>query len=109
MVKVKYVLGVALAATAAWLTSVLAVQLSFPAADDRWAYVRLGLHLICKRRLGQRGRNSRHRDPRHVVTAFVAPYQFSQSAGPSAKSEAHWIAFEPDRIPRLIAEGKTVL
>ena len=43
-----------------------------------------------------------------VVTAFVAPYQLSQSSGLSAKSEAHWTAFEPDRIPRLIAEGKTV-
>ena len=110
MVKVKYVLGVALAATAAWLISVLAVQISVPAAVTVGALMlALGLTLICKRRLGQRGHKfATATILAIVVTAFVAPYQLSQSAGPSAKSEAHWIAFEPDRIPRLIAEGKTV-
>ncbi|MBN08451.1 MAG: hypothetical protein CMM45_11545 [Rhodospirillaceae bacterium] len=110
MVKIKYVLGIALAATAAWLISVLAVQISVPAAVTVGALMlALGLTLLCKRRLGQRGHKfATATILAIVVTAFVAPYQLSQSSGLSAKSEAHWIAFEPDRIPRLIAEGKTV-
>ena len=66
MVKVKYVLGVALAATAAWLISVLAVQLSFPAADDGCAYVGVGLHLNMQTSAWAARTQIRDRhDPRH--------------------------------------------
>ena len=109
MVKIKYVLGIALAATAAWLISVLAVQISVPAAVTVGALMlALGLTLICKRRLGQRGHKFATATILGiVVTAFVAPYQLSQSSGLSAKSEAHWTAFEPDKF-RASSQGKTV-
>ena len=55
MVKVKFAMGVALAATAAWLISVLAVQLTVPAAVIVGALMMaLGITLVCRRYLAQR-------------------------------------------------------
>ncbi|MDG2032921.1 MAG: protein-disulfide reductase DsbD family protein [Rhodospirillales bacterium] len=110
MVKVKYALGVALAATAAWLISVLAVQLTVSAAATVGALMMaLGITLVCRRHLAQHWRMSATAAILAiVVAAFAAPYQFSPSVDLSAKSESHWVAFEPEKIPRLVAEGKTV-
>ncbi len=110
MVKVKYFLGIALAATAAWLISVLAVQLSLGAAAIVGALmIGMGVILFGKRFMADGWLKAATVGILAVVfAAFATPYQYSPSVDLHAKSETHWVAFEPEKIPEMVATGKTV-
>lgn len=111
-IRLKKVLGGALALTAFWLISVLAVQVSVSgAAIISILMITLGGILV--------GRNYLPKPSRWAASiacavvalyAFVVPYQF-QDAG--AKNSAHatedyWQEFKPRAIQQLVGEGKTV-
>ena len=112
MNRMKQVLGGLLALTALWLLSVLAVQIGTTAAVIVGVLmVAIGFLLVGQRR-GQ-AFWSRAASVGLIVVilgAFAAPYQYAPAPGTDAvsKSKAHWVAFDPASIPRLVAEGKTV-
>jgi suppressor for copper-sensitivity B len=112
MNRMKQVLGGLLALTALWLLSVLAVQIGLKAAIIVGALmVAIGFLLI-----GQRHGQAFWRRAASaglvlvILGAFAAPYQYAPVADTDAvsKSNAHWVAFDPASIPRLVGEGKTV-
>jgi suppressor for copper-sensitivity B len=111
MVKVKKVLGAALAATAIWLLSVLAFQLSTTAAlVVAGLMVILGLLLVARNRLPEtRKRFASLGIVVIVLAAFWTPSNFTPSAVKiDGSKEAYWQPFAPEKIPALVAAGQTV-
>jgi len=112
MGKLRVVLGLALAGTAFWLLSVLAVQAGLAAAlAVGGAMTAAVLLLAARRRLGAGGARVA---PALVVAlvalAFVAP-ALLPSAGERAAPDAsriQWRPFDRAAIPALVADGKTV-
>jgi len=110
MIRLKQILGVALAATAIWLLSVLAVQLSLDAALLVGALMAgMGVILFAKPRLAP----SWHKAAGAglvvlALGAFWTPYAFTPSAELSSAKSNHWVKFDPAAIPKLVAEGNTV-
>ena len=112
MNRMKRVLGGLLALTALWLLSVLAVQIGMTAS------IIVGVLVVAIGILlgGQQHSQALWRRAASaglvlvILGAFAAPYHFGSlvDAKPKAKSNAHWVAFDPDAIRRLVAEGKTV-
>ena len=111
MVSVKKVLGAALAATAVWLLSVLALQLSKTAAlVVAFLMVLIGLTLIARNRSPE---NKKRLASICIITiilgAFWTPYKFTPSLIEINNSkQPYWQAFTPGIIPELIAQGKTI-
>ena len=112
MNRMKQVLGGLLALTALWLLSVLAVQTGIAAALIVGALMlAIGFLLVGQRRGQAFWRRAASTGLVVVILgAFAAPYQFVPAVDRQAVSEskAHWVAFDPASIPRLVAEGKTV-
>ena len=111
MITVKKILGAALALTAIWLLSVLAIQLSTNAALIVGALmILMGLILMARERLPENQKRLASLGIIVVVLgAFWTPYTYTPLAGPINNSkEAYWRTFEPNAIPQLVAEGKTV-
>ena len=107
----KKILGAALALTAVWLLSVLAIQLSLNAALIVGALmIAIGLVLVLRNRLPEsRQKLASLGIVIVIVGAFWTPYTYTPSATPlSSAKEAFWRPFEPNAIPALVAEGKTV-
>ncbi len=110
MVWLKAVLGVALAATAVWLMSVIATL-----AAPTTAYVvgALMVAVVAVLALG-RGRRTRLAMPGLVgalALAALATPSLLTGIGPppqTARSDTYWQPFDWARIPALVAEGKTV-
>jgi len=109
MVRLRQVLGVALAATAVWLLSVLAAVAGAPAAliiGGLMATAALGLYLAHRKQTtagiiavaGLCG-----------LLAFTVPSWMSAPAATSGGSvDEMWVKFDEAAIPGLVAEGKTV-
>jgi suppressor for copper-sensitivity B len=112
MNRMKQVLGGLLALTALWLLSVLAVQIGLTAAVIVGALmVAIGFLLVGQHRSQAFWRRAASAGLVVVILgAFAAPYQYAPVVGfeTAAKSKSHWQAFDPEAIPRLVAEGKTV-
>jgi suppressor for copper-sensitivity B len=106
MVRVKQVLGVALAATAVWLLTVLAAQRGLAPA------LTVGLLMLAAVGvIALRGRLARPLVPVAVVLlalgAFAAPAGLGSAAEEQA-AESAWAPLAPARIDGLVAEGKVV-
>lgn len=112
MIRLKQILGVALALTALWLLSVLAVQVNLVAAVViAGLMIAIGVVLAVRKRIVE---------PRRwmaaagiavfAIAAFLAPYQFrSDTSGDSSlAANSHWQKFDPAALRRLVAQGKTV-
>ena len=112
MITLKKILGLALALTAIWLLSVLAVQLSLNAALIVGALMAaIGLALYMLRYMNEGGRKAVVLGVVVMVLAsFWTPYSYSSSVDRERVSvdKAFWTKFYPNAIPRLVAEGKTV-
>ncbi len=110
MVRVKQIMGVALAATAVWLLSVIAVQVSLGAALVLGAMMAaLGAVFQLRRSLSEARRwVSGALIAGLVAGAFFVPGQFEPGPAASAEAKAHWQPFDAAAIPRLVADGKTV-
>jgi suppressor for copper-sensitivity B len=112
MNRMKQVLGLALATTAVWLLSVLAAQIGLTAAlIVGGLMVAIGILLVGRDRGTPIWRRAATAGLVVVIVgAFAAPYQFAPLPGgvQVSKYASHWRAFDPDAIPRLVAEGKTV-
>jgi suppressor for copper-sensitivity B len=113
MVAVKRVLAVALLATGGWLLSVLAAHVGTAAAMGVGALTGL---LIAGIALSARAAPAWRRAGPAVavaaaVAAFAAPSLLPrQPSDPAATVAAgRWAPFEPERIPELVAAGKTVV
>ncbi len=111
MVRVKQVLGFLLAATAAWLLSVLWVQSgSAVALVTAVALVILSGLLLAR----HRGLSSRIAGPAlaaAAIVAFAAPAWWPQSPSEPAtthEADALWQPFDEAAIAALVAEGRTV-
>jgi suppressor for copper-sensitivity B len=111
MITLKKVLGSALAVTAIWLLSVLAFQLSTNAALVVGALmIAMGVILFARKRLPE----SRQKAASAIIVviilgAFWTPYSYTPLAAPLETSkQAYWQSFEPEKIPVLVAAGKTV-
>ena len=108
----KKILGAALAATAIWLLSVLAIQLSTSAALIVGVLmIAMGLVLVLRNRLSE----SRQKLASLgiivvIIGAFWTPYTYTPSAAllNASMKEAYWHPFAPETIPGHVAEGKTV-
>jgi suppressor for copper-sensitivity B len=110
MLVVKKVLAIALVATAAWLLSVLAFQVSFEAAYFLAAVMAVVIGvLFVGPRLPER--------MRPVATAVVLLMGFASFAAPqlggavsenAAVDDSIWRPFDPAAIPLLVADGKVV-
>ncbi len=108
MVTLRRVLGAALAATAAWLLSVLAGQVS-PAAALLAAALLLGLGLA----LGLRAHRRRPLGAALVaglaLAALALPAGFAPSGRDAGASGGEgWIAFDESEIARRVAAGEVV-
>lgn len=115
MVTVKRVLALALAATAAWLLTVLAAQQGTAAAAAVALLMLATLPVLAlRRRLHQLGRRAAALGVLVLVAmAFVVPgwlpsTQASASAGPAAPAKGLWQPFQRDAVAGLVADGKTV-
>ena len=109
MVVLRRVLGFALAATAVWLTSVLAVEAGATAAAAvaGLMIVAVGL-LYLRHRLAGRPRRAVVAGLAAItLTAFVVP-GLSGPAPTDLKAEALWVAFDEGAIAGQIARGKVV-
>lgn len=112
MVWVKAVLGLALFGTAAWLLSVLAVQVP-PAAAAAVAAVLAAIALVLwlRRRGGVAIRRLGTAAAAVLALAAVLlPLRFDRSdaATPQAASAIPWVRFDRAAIPGLVREGKVV-
>jgi len=111
MVKLKIVLGFALAATGAWILTVLAGTASAKAA---WVVAGLmaasGGVLYWAHKLGHAGvKLSAPALLAAFLVATATPHWLSQSTASAGKMDnTIWQPFDEDVIPRLVAEGKTV-
>lgn len=112
MIWVKAVLGLALFGTAAWLLSVLAVQVP-PAAAALVAAVLAAIALVLW--LRRRGGVAIRRIGAAVavvlaLAAVLLPLRFDRSdaATPQAASAIPWARFDRAAIPGLVREGKVV-
>ncbi|MEE8189505.1 MAG: thioredoxin family protein, partial [Kiloniellales bacterium] len=114
MITLKRILGLALAATAVWLLSVLAAQVSLTAALAVGALLLvLGLVLWLGPRLSLRGAAG----PALVVLLAAAavllpallPARVAPTVAAGTQAEEGWERLDLARIPSLIADGKVVL
>jgi len=110
MVGLRWLLGLLLAGTAAWLLSVLAGQLG-----ARTALAVGGLMLALAALLWGRGAlpsRLRHAVPAALallaVAAFLAPGRLGERPPASLRAEGFWQPFAPERIAGLVGEGKLV-
>lgn len=110
MIRLKQILGVALALTALWLVSVLAIQVSIPAAVViGLLMVAIGLVLAFRNRLPETRRwTAAAGIVVFALAAFAAPSQLSNANTGPQVAQGHWQPFDPVAIPKLVAEGKTV-
>ena len=110
MIKFKYFLGFALAATAGWLLTVLAVQLSATAALIVGALMAaMGMVLFGKRFIGETWHKAATVGILVLILgAFWTPYSYTPAASLSVEKGQHWVKFDAEAIPKLVAEGKTV-
>ena len=111
MVVLKKLLSLALAATALWLLTVLAVQVSALAAYVVGGLmVALVLLLWGRRHLGRPARRAAVALALGVaLAAFVVPPQFSRPAGAvEAAGATDWVAFDRATIDTLVADGHVV-
>ena len=105
--RLRFVLGLALAGTAAWLLAVLAVQIGWPAAFAALGAAALAAALLAawsrlRRRVLAAGAALAAAVSLAAAVALPAAMQ-------QAVPEGRWLAFEEARIGPLISEGHTVL
>jgi suppressor for copper-sensitivity B len=111
MVTIKNILGVALVATAIWLLSILAIQVSLKVAlIVSVLLILIGLSLVIK--IFQK-ENYRLLTTSIIIVsilgAFWVPYNFKNTLTQiDSPKEAYWQNFNPDIIPKLVKSGKTV-
>jgi suppressor for copper-sensitivity B len=112
MVRVKQLLGVALVATAIWLIMVLAVQSNiFSAAIIGFLMIGIGGILYTKKHISDGWQNlTAPAVLLLIIGAVFTPYYLTQRGSLGAETRAinHWVAFAPERIAKLVANGKTV-
>jgi suppressor for copper-sensitivity B len=108
MTVLRRVLGLALAATAAWLVWVLAGRIGTTAALAVGSLA-VGVAVVLA---GRRSMPERLRSASTVGVAALALAAFLVPANPPADArpvaEDVWQPFEPERIPTLVARGHTV-
>lgn len=116
MVKLKWLLGLALAATAVWLATVLASQAGVDAAISVSALAALAAAVLWTRRIeGSRlGRHAAKVSVVLAVAALAAPVFGPQTAlaprgADRLAAATEWERFDRTAIAPLIAEGKVVL
>ncbi len=115
MVTVKRLLGLALAATAAWLLTVLAAQESGAAATAVGLLMMATLPVLAlRRRLPGAGRRAAAATALALVAvSFVVPAWLPATeasvAGRAAPADALWQRFDEAAIPDLVAAGRTVV
>jgi suppressor for copper-sensitivity B len=112
MVTVRRILGFALAGTAAWLLTVLAVQVSAAASYALAALMAGVAGVLWLARRQPRARAAVFAAVAALaVLAFLAPSRFPGEARETraALPDSVWRSFEPAAIPRLIASGHVVL
>ncbi|WP_421707730.1 protein-disulfide reductase DsbD family protein [Algihabitans sp.] len=108
MVTLRRILGVALAATAVWLLSVLAVQLSLNAAVVLGGLlVLLGLTLLARHR-GRLAPLPGRASAVGLIAACIAVAALARSPAPATAEITAWQPLDPQAIARHVAEGKTV-
>jgi len=108
MVTLRRVLGAALAATAAWLLSVLAGQVS-PAAALLAAALLLGLGLALGLRAHRRRPLGAALAAGLALAALALPAGFAPSGRDAGASGGEgWIAFDESEIARRVAAGEVV-
>ena len=112
MVWVKALLGLALFGTAAWLLSVLAVQVPPAAAATVAAALAAMALVLWLRRRGGVAIRRLHTAAAMVLAlaAVLLPLRFDRSdaATPQAASAIPWTRFDRAAIPGLVREGKVV-
>lgn len=111
MIILRQVLGVALAATAVWLLTVIAVQIGTEGSLVLAALLVLVGAVLLARRLPQ-SRLGRHAG-KAVLALSIAVLAFPLVHVPAGNSSAvaaqgYWQPFDRAAIPRLVASGKTV-
>jgi suppressor for copper-sensitivity B len=111
MLRVKQVMGVALAGTAVWLLTVLAAQRGTDVALALAALVLVGCAVIALRGriapvIGRRGVPAALAVV--AVAAFATPPSLGSAPAANAGADGRWRALDTDRIDRLVAEGKVV-
>jgi len=109
MITIKRILGIALAITAFWLLSILAIQVSTIAALFVGILIILiGLILMARARLKRNYRRLTGTGiTLAVLGAFWIPYNIQPSAVQNQKG-SHWQPFKPELIRELVDQGKTV-
>ncbi|WP_142848174.1 protein-disulfide reductase DsbD [Telmatospirillum sp. J64-1] len=110
MITLRRILGVALAGTALWLLSVLAVQVGMAGA----ALV-AGMMVLALLILGLRRRLPRPARPAAGLAVaglslmtFVMPFQAISTTGEERLPSGHWQGFDQAAITRLVGEGGVV-
>lgn len=118
MLWVRRIMGLALAATAVWLLTIIAVQ-SGPWAAAIVAALMLAIGAVLAALASRRGRLAAGAVTALTLVAFVMPALLgggpeagadghAPGAGDATVTEAVWQAFDPGAIPELVAAGKTV-
>ncbi|MBL6934374.1 MAG: thioredoxin family protein [Alphaproteobacteria bacterium] len=115
MVTLRRLLGLALALTALWLISVLAVQVSVDAAANV-AVLLLVLGVVLRGLAGDKPRLLSLPRPwlrvvagLLVLMALIAPGRYENATIPPPPSDHLWQPFDRAAIPALVASGRVVL
>ncbi len=106
MVRLRFVLGLALAGTAVWLLTVLAAQLGWTAAAAALAAAALPAALLATW-ARRRGRILAGGAVLAAAAGLAAVLMLPASMEPAAP-DGRWQAFEEARIGPLVSEGRTV-
>ncbi|NMM43533.1 hypothetical protein HH303_03525 [Rhodospirillaceae bacterium KN72] len=117
MIRLRWILALALIGTAVWLLSILAVSLGVENAAGIGALAALAIAVLASRKLdGSRiGRFAWPLSAALSAVLVVSPLlmtpvgRSSDSLGSRTGADQVWQTFDPARIPSLVADGKTVL
>ncbi len=108
MITLRRLLGLALAATAAWLLSVLAVQLSLAAALILGGLLTLlGLTLFARHR-GRLAALPGRAAAAGLIAICIAVAALARNPAPATAETADWAPLDRQAIARHVAEGRTV-
>ncbi len=108
MIKLRHILGYALAATAVWLIWVLSAQITVDKAILFGLFMAAIVILLALKKYGWRKKLIRLGIVEFCIAALIIGIAGSMAPKPPAETDKKWISYNQNALDADIAEGKTV-